>query len=248
MMKNSYSFYGILLAFILFACAHCSAAALDYKVPPKPKECIADDAQLFDAVGLSDLQSMCGRKVLNRVVIKPYVLTLNDKYWNDVDAISKMVCKAWGICGTDPEALLIMSNGTPGRFMVVTGDHTEEQLSDTLLSFMVKEKLPALAKQKGYADAAKHFILSIQLDMYNPQTNFLADYTSQKFYEEYEGIGKTAGRLSLQTEYADYAKNYGKAPSATGTLSRGFITAFMWFSVLLSIAYLVVWARYKKAQ
>ena len=231
---------------MLLACSHVSAAEFDYTVPPKPKQGIADEAQIFDPVALSDLETKCSQKVLNRVIIKPYVLTIKDTLWSNIDTIITMVCSTWGMYDVDSFSLLIMSDAKEPRFRTVSSQLGRVTLSDTLATYLCTKKLPDICRKKGTVAAAKFFLDCIQLDLYTHKTNFGADYTQSKFYDEFESVDRVGQRLTLQEEYDVYRTTYGlPEPGVTAAVSGWGIGLYCFFCMAVMIAYIFMWAVYK---
>lgn len=244
-MKNRCSFYFTLLALILFSCSHFSAAAFDYKVPPKPRDYVADDANIFDQTALWHLKIHCSQKVLNRVVIQPYVLTIKDTLWSHIDSVILMVCNAWNIYDTDSFALLIMSDAKAPRFRTVTSVEGRRLLTDTLATFLCSQKLPELSRTKGAAAAANLFVNSICLSIYDGKLNFSDDYTNPIYYTENDSVDKITERVSLQTEYDIYRSSGGKARLVTG-ISTTLVEIYIYVFGFVAFVYLILWSRYNE--
>lgn len=245
-IKSRSPFYAALLMFMLLACSHLSAASLDFKVPPKPKQGIADEAQLFDPVQLSDLETKCHQQLLKRVLIKPYVLTIKDTLWSNIDTIITMVCTAWDMYDVDSFSLLIMTDAKAPRFRTVSSKLGRLTLSDTLANYLCKKRLPAICLAKGAAAAADFFVNSIRLDMFTHGSNFGSDYTQSKFYDEFESLDAVSQRLSAQEEYDQYKASYGKPEPAPGMKLSGWLVGlYCFFCMAVMIIYIISWSIYR---
>ena len=230
-MKNRSSFYFTFLMLIAFVCSHYSAAAIDYKVPPKPEYGISDNAKVFDRESLHVLDSFFIQNS-QKNDIESYVLSVADTSWKDIDTISKMVCASWGICGADRSMLLLMSSHWAPRFKIILGQNMAEQFNDTMLSYLATAKLPAVTRQKSPMNAAIFFFQCIRENMFADNIGSNAYYTDSEQGE----------RIKLQSEYYQYRSKYSTV-THKATIGDGYILCFLLFSVTLFFAYLIIWYR-----
>lgn len=232
-MKNRYPFLLPFQILILLVCSYFPAAALDYKVPPKPDYGISDNAKLFDRHDIHVLDSFFVQNSAKNA-LESYVLTIADTSWKDIDTISKMVAASWGIGDADRGMLLIMSSHWAPRFKIILGEKLKQQFNDTMIAFLETKKLPDVNRKSDRLHVITFFFRCIRKDMFTYNIGEEAyDMSSDEEKDD---------KTKLEIEYAQYRSEYSSVKHKA-TISDGVILSFLLFSVTVVCAYLIIWYR-----